>query len=126
MTFITARSKSTPAGFMLAPISIAIVLISLWAGAPAVADVSEEGGEQPKGDPLEPGTYRPGSPHVAFIVADLDRAWAALQADRVAWGLKFVSDGPVIVYHGPNAGGKAIYCRDPDGITIELVELIRG
>lgn len=47
MTFITARSKSTPAGFMLAPISIAIVLITLWAGAPAVADVTEEGGEQP-------------------------------------------------------------------------------
>ena len=77
---------------------------------------------QPREAGIGPGTHRPGSPHIAFAVADIDRAWKMLQAQRERWGLSFVSDGPVLVDRGPNTGGRAFYFRDPDGITIEIVE----
>lgn len=80
----------------------------------------------PRGTPVEPGTHRPGSPHIAFIVADLDHAWNTLRRESGPWGLGFASDGPVTIDSGANVGGRAIYFRDPDGITIELVELNQG
>lgn len=78
---------------------------------------------QPKGEPIPPGTHRPGSPHLALTVADIDKAWGVLQRQADRWGLSFASKGPVTIDRGANVGGKAIYFRDPDGITIELVEL---
>jgi catechol 2,3-dioxygenase-like lactoylglutathione lyase family enzyme len=78
---------------------------------------------QPRGDAIAPGTNRPGSPHLAITVADLDHAWQVLQSQKDEWNLSFASESPVVVDKGQNVGGKAIYFRDPDGITIELVEL---
>jgi len=81
---------------------------------------------QPAGEPLAPGTHPPGSPHIAFTVADLDTAWAKLQRMKDRFNLEFVSDGPIDIDSGPAVGGRAIYFRDPDGITVELVELNQG
>ncbi len=77
----------------------------------------------PRGEPLSSGTNRPGCPHLAFVVSDLDHAWRVLQQDRHRWNLSFSSSGPIVVDSGPNVGGRAIYFRSPDGVTIELVEL---
>jgi catechol 2,3-dioxygenase-like lactoylglutathione lyase family enzyme len=69
-----------------------------------------------------PGTSRPGSPHIAFTVTRADKAWTALKSQAAEWGLSFAGDGPVLIDRGPNTGGRAFYFRDPDGITIEIVE----
>jgi catechol 2,3-dioxygenase-like lactoylglutathione lyase family enzyme len=80
---------------------------------------------RPNGTPRVPGTHRAGSPHVAFVVEDLRAAWDELRRIREGWALEFISDGPVCVDSGPNHGGFALYFRDPDGVTIELVEMAR-
>lgn len=81
---------------------------------------------QPHEAGIGSGTHRPGSPHIAFIVADVDRAWDSLKSQSKQWSLSFVGKGPVLVDRGPNTGGRAFYFRDPDGITIEIVELNTG
>jgi catechol 2,3-dioxygenase-like lactoylglutathione lyase family enzyme len=42
----------------------------------------------------------------------------------VALGVRFKSE-PVDITSGRNAGGKAVYLTDPDGITLELFEAPR-
>ena len=58
-----------------------------------------------------------GFAHIAFDVDDMDLVVDAVS--RV--GVEPLSD-PVVVNDGPNAGGKAVYTRDPDGVTIEFVQ----
>ena len=77
---------------------------------------------EPRASGIGPGTHRPGSPHIAFTVANIDEAWNVLQTQRKQWGLSFAGNGPVLVDRGPNTGGHAFYFRDPDGIAIEIVE----
>jgi catechol 2,3-dioxygenase-like lactoylglutathione lyase family enzyme len=59
----------------------------------------------------------PGSSHLALLVDDL----AALYESLVAAGVMFVSP-PVSINSGPNRGGSALYCRDPNGILVELFQ----
>ena len=62
----------------------------------------------------------PGTAHFCLKVDDLD----GLSADLAAQGVAFVS--PVVRQTGGvNKGGKVVYARDPDGIVIELIELVR-
>ena len=72
---------------------------------------------QPRGTRGDPGTCNPGIAHVAFVVADLDATYRHL----VGHGVRFKSP-PVEITHGRNTGAKAVYLRDPDDITIELVQ----
>ena len=59
-----------------------------------------------------------GHVHVALIVDDLD---AVLK--RIAeHGWKAAGE-PQGLTHGPNAGKRVVYVRDPDGTTIEFMEL---
>jgi catechol 2,3-dioxygenase-like lactoylglutathione lyase family enzyme len=58
-----------------------------------------------------------GFAHVAFDVDDID---AVLEAARHA-GVEPLSP-PQQLEHGPNKGGKVVYTRDPDGITIEFIQ----
>jgi catechol 2,3-dioxygenase-like lactoylglutathione lyase family enzyme len=81
---------------------------------------------EPREAGVGPGTSRPGAPHIAFVVADIDQAWNSLKSQVGQWGLAFASEKPVLVDRGPNTGGRAFYFRDPDGITIEIVELNTG
>ena len=62
----------------------------------------------------------PGTAHFCLCVRNL----AAVHADLSAKGVKFISP----VQHqtgGVNKGGSVVYARDPDGIIIELLQLVR-
>jgi catechol 2,3-dioxygenase-like lactoylglutathione lyase family enzyme len=69
------------------------------------------------GDPLPLATNRPGCAHVCFLVDDLPAVHARLRQR----GVRFVS-APIAITQGVNKGGYAVYLRDPDGITIELLQ----
>jgi len=60
---------------------------------------------------------RPGASHIAFFVDDLRQV--ADDAAQVGWALAG-SIAPIV--SGPRAGGSAAYLRDPDGVTVELVQ----
>lgn len=66
-------------------------------------------------------TATPGTAHTAYYVDDVDGLYEAL----VAKGVKSVSP-PVTPTIGPNAGGRAVYLLDPDGIRVELIETKRS
>jgi catechol 2,3-dioxygenase-like lactoylglutathione lyase family enzyme len=53
------------------------------------------------------------------VVDDLDETYRHLQGT----GATFRSDGPVRIEAGEHAGARTMYVRDPDGITIEILEL---
>ncbi len=74
----------------------------------------------PRGAPGDPRTCNPGNAHVAFMVDDVDQAYAELRAR----GVRFKS-APVEITHGRNRGAKAVYFLDPDDITLELVQPAR-
>jgi catechol 2,3-dioxygenase-like lactoylglutathione lyase family enzyme len=59
-----------------------------------------------------------GSIHVALLVTDLDAVLARIAAS----GWK-AAGKPQTLKAGPNAGKRVVYVRDPDGATIELMEL---
>lgn len=69
-------------------------------------------------EPYDPGTAHPGNVHVCLRVDDMDRA----HAHAVECGARPVSPRPIDVVAGPRAGTRLAYLRDPDGVTIELVE----
>ena len=64
-------------------------------------------------------TYVVGNAHLGIVVDDLDEAYDRLQGT----GATFRSDGPVRIEGGAHAGARSMYVRDPDGITIEVLEL---
>ncbi len=68
--------------------------------------------------PYDPGTAHPGNVHLCLAVGDMDAA----HAHAVACGAKAVSERPIDVAAGPRAGSRLAYLRDPDGVTIELVQ----
>ncbi|CAN5841898.1 VOC family protein [soil metagenome] len=59
-----------------------------------------------------------GNVHICIETLDIDAVWAR----AVGAGASPVSPGPVDVTVGPNAGAKACYLRDLDGITLELIQ----
>jgi catechol 2,3-dioxygenase-like lactoylglutathione lyase family enzyme len=65
---------------------------------------------------LEPRVV--GCAHVCLIVADLDATYSRLRAA----GVDSFFTPPVEVDTGFNAGGSALYLRDPDGIIVELFQ----
>ena len=64
-----------------------------------------------------PGTAYPNSAHLAFVAEDALQEYARLRAA----GVQFRSE-PVAITSGINRGGYTVYFRDPDGITLELVQ----
>ena len=66
---------------------------------------------------VDPANANPGTAHMCFYVTDLESLHDRLKAA----GVQFVSTikSPTV---GPNAGGKAVYMIDPDGIRIELLQ----
>jgi catechol 2,3-dioxygenase-like lactoylglutathione lyase family enzyme len=63
-----------------------------------------------------------GSSHICFIVDDLPAFYEQLLERGVT---SFVSP-PIEVDTGINAGGYALYVRDPDGINVELFQPPNG
>lgn len=68
--------------------------------------------EHPRLEPRNVGTA-----HMSFLVGDLEATYERL----LAAGIEFYSP-PVKIDTGINAGGLALYLRDPDGITMELFQ----
>jgi catechol 2,3-dioxygenase-like lactoylglutathione lyase family enzyme len=58
--------------------------------------------------------------HVALLVKDLD----AVLAQIAASGWKAAGKSQTLT-KGPNAGKRVVYVRDPDGTTIELMEVAK-
>ena len=61
-----------------------------------------------------------GSVHVALLVESLDAVLAQIAAS--GWE---AAGKPQTLQSGPNAGKRVVYVRDPDGTTIEFMELPR-
>lgn len=66
---------------------------------------------------IDTRTANPGTAHIAFYVDQLD----VLYEDLKRRGIRSVS-APVTPTIGPNAGGRAVYMVDPDGIRVELIQ----
>lgn len=58
-----------------------------------------------------------GFAHVCFDVDDIEATLAAVEPA----GLKPLNP-PALLDKGPNKGGKVVYTRDPDGITVEFIQ----
>ena len=72
----------------------------------------------PIGRPHDRRTCDVGSAHIAFIVNDMEAAYQELKRK----GVHFKS-APVVTGNAPDTIIKSVYFLDPDGITLELVEL---
>ncbi len=76
----------------------------------------------PKGTPADVRTCNPGSGHLCLVVEDIHAAFAKLRAG----GVRFASNAPVAITAGRHNGGYLAYARDPDNVTIELMQLPAG
>ena len=70
---------------------------------------------------LRPRPCDVGSVHVAFVVNDLDAVLGTIAAS--GWQ---AAGTPQTLTAGPNAGKRVVYVRDPDGSTIEFMQLPPG
>lgn len=68
--------------------------------------------------PNHEGTAHPGNVHLCLAVEDMELA----HAHALACGARAVTGTPIEVGAGPRAGSRLAYLRDPDGVTIELVQ----
>lgn len=66
-------------------------------------------------------TFNVGNAHLALVTPDLHAVFERLRGKAL-----FRSDAPVRIEWGPYEGGHAARVRDPDGITIELIQLPPG
>lgn len=71
----------------------------------------------PRGSRGDPGTHNPGAAHLAFVVEDIHLVYQRLSEA----GVHFISP-PNLIEAGINQGGYTCYFRDPDQITLELVQ----
>lgn len=63
---------------------------------------------------------RPCDTGFAHVAYDVDNVEAAVDASKPHQVLPL---GPItVIDKGPNAGGKVVYLRDPDGVTIEFIQ----
>ena len=73
---------------------------------------------KPAGREVDMETANPGNGHLCLLVEDLEREF-----DRLSQaGDAFRSDRPVDIPIGPYRGGRSAYLRDPDGISIQLLQ----
>jgi catechol 2,3-dioxygenase-like lactoylglutathione lyase family enzyme len=77
--------------------------------------------QNPRARRVDMETYNAGNAHLCLVVANLEADFERLR-ERVV----FRHPEPVEIPWGPYMGGKACYLRDPDGISIELIELPPG
>jgi catechol 2,3-dioxygenase-like lactoylglutathione lyase family enzyme len=62
-------------------------------------------------------TYNVGNAHLCLVVDDLDAEF-----ERLRGRATFAHPEPVEIAWGPYEGGKACYVRDPDGISVQLMQ----
>ena len=73
---------------------------------------------EPRGAGGRLETATPGNGHLGLVVDDVQAEWRRM-SDA---GATFASAEPVAINDGSWSGAKVVYMRDPDGITIELME----
>jgi catechol 2,3-dioxygenase-like lactoylglutathione lyase family enzyme len=66
-------------------------------------------------------TYNIGNGHLCLVTEDMDADY-----ERLRGHAEFRSARPVEVPWGPYKGGRVCYLRDPDGISVELVQHPQG
>jgi catechol 2,3-dioxygenase-like lactoylglutathione lyase family enzyme len=76
---------------------------------------------KPSATRVDMETYNAGNAHLCLIVDDLQAEF-----DRLRGRAEFRHPNPVDISAGHFAGGRSCYVRDPDGISIELVEYPPG
>lgn len=64
-------------------------------------------------------SYNAGNAHLCLVTGDMAADFERL---RAAGYDTFRADAPIEIPWGPYRGGRACYLRDPDGISIELLE----
>jgi catechol 2,3-dioxygenase-like lactoylglutathione lyase family enzyme len=72
---------------------------------------------EPKPGTVDMETYNAGNAHLCLVVDDLHAEFERLRAHA-----EFRHPRPVEIPWGPYKGGKACYLRDPDGISIQLMQ----
>ena len=73
---------------------------------------------KPRGGPIGVlATNAVGCAHLALMVTDVHERYARMRMQGVAF-----RSPPVAITEGANAGGFTCYFRDPDGITLELLQ----
>ncbi|MFA1546991.1 VOC family protein [Actinomadura chokoriensis] len=73
---------------------------------------------RPAGTPVDIETRNPGTAHLCLVTDDLAAEFARL----TSLGARPRSSAPVMITSGPNRGRTVAYFRDPQGLTIEIVE----
>jgi catechol 2,3-dioxygenase-like lactoylglutathione lyase family enzyme len=71
----------------------------------------------PRCEPTDTATCRPGSAHLAFQVEDIHTKYEQM----IAQGVRFKSP-PNAITAGINKGGFTCYFLDPDDITLEIIQ----
>jgi catechol 2,3-dioxygenase-like lactoylglutathione lyase family enzyme len=66
-------------------------------------------------------TYNVGNSHLCLVTEDVDGVCERMRGDA-----EFRSSAPVEISSGPYKGARVCDIRDPDGLTIELMELPPG
>lgn len=91
--------------------------VSLWVGEHSTMELIEYANRPPTSVAPIPNHHL-GAAHICFKVADI----RATKAELETHGVTFYSDVNV-VDEGPLAGWRWCYFSDPDGLTLELVEI---
>ena len=91
--------------------------VSMWVGPASQMELIEYGNRPADSVAPIPNNYL-GAAHVCFLVEDIRASKAELEGK----GVVFYSDVNV-VDDGPLAGWRWCYFSDPDGLTLELVEI---
>jgi catechol 2,3-dioxygenase-like lactoylglutathione lyase family enzyme len=66
-------------------------------------------------------TYNAGNGHLCLVTEDIEHDYERLDGEA-----DFRSPEPIDIPWGPYKGGRVCYLRDPDGISVELMELPPG
>lgn len=75
----------------------------------------------PPAGTVDMGNANAGNAHLCLVVDDLDADLARLERELGITGVEAVE-----IPWGPYTGGKACYLRDPDGISIQLMQMVPG
>ena len=108
---------STQVGFPNALLKVALFTLDQFPKTPSGHMLELIEYVNPRGEPTDTSTNRPGAAHIAFQVSDLQAEYRRLKG----LGVRFKSE-PVYIAAGRNEGGYTIYFLDPDNITLELVQ----
>jgi catechol 2,3-dioxygenase-like lactoylglutathione lyase family enzyme len=76
---------------------------------------------EPPAGSVDMESYNAGNGHLCLAVDDLDAEF-----ERLRGRADFRHPEPVSIPWGPYKGGKACYLRDPDGISIQLMQYPPG